>query len=236
MKKDIASKVEEIKGKKTVDPKSLGIPAYTPKKAEKTEKKPKAEIVDGPVRDDYGTDLNYYVQQFGESWGLAKESIQKCADIYWQAVCRVGAKNAEKIFSLRYPNFQPSDWSLLLDIGAQNVVADVFLLPAYMQGVRHMKLTDQWALFNNRAVSVYKFASEKPATIDIGKINQSDWRVAFDREKNRLRTSEEQLKYIHAKKREFKERVNWHVSEKGLVVTNSCTLTKKQLQGILAKM
>jgi hypothetical protein len=105
-----------------------------------------------------------------------------------------------------------------------------------MQGVRYMKLTDQWGLFNTRVVSIYKFASEKPATIDIGKINQSDWRVAFDREKSRLRTSEEQIKYIRSKKKELKERINWHIGAKGLVVTNSCTLSRKQLEDILAQM
>lgn len=236
MKKDIASKVEEIKGKKTIDPKSLGIPAYTPKKAEKTEKKPKAETVDGPVRGDYGTDLNYYINEFDKAWNLAEENIQKAADAYWNAVCLVGEKEAEKKFSTRYPSLKHSDWTLLRDIGAQTVDARVFMLPWYMQGVRYMKLPDQWALFNTRCVSVYKFASEKPVTIDIGRVNQSDWRVAFDREKNRLRTSDEQIKYIRSKKKELKERINWHIGTKGLVVTNSCTLSRKQLEDILAQM
>lgn len=233
MKKDIAASIEEIKGKKTIDPKSLGIPVYSPKYASAMKKDKKS----GPkVVSEETVDLNYYINEFDKAWNLAEENIQKAADAYWNAVCLVGEKEAEKKFSVRYPNLKHSDWTLLRDIGAQTVDARVFMLPWYMQGVRYMKLPDQWGLFNTRVVSIYKFATEKPATIDIGKINQSDWRVAFDREKSRLRTSEEQLKYIHSKKKEFKERVNWHVNGKGLVVTNSCTITKKQLQDILAQM
>lgn len=228
MKKDIAASIEEIKSKKPVDPKAIGIPAYTPKATPKNSEKRAEKAKE--------FDMDYYIEQFGNAWGRATENIQNAADLFWQATCRFGEKDAEKVFSAHYPNLKHGDWTLLRDIGAQLVVADVFLLPWYMQGVRNMKITDQWAFFNTRCVSVYKFASEKPATIDIGKINQSDWRVAFDREKNRLRTSDEQIKYIRAKKKEFKERINWHVNGKGLVITNSCTITKSQLQDILAQM
>ena len=225
MKKDIASKIEEFKGKKTIDPKTVGIPEYAPEK----KSGPKV-VVEETV------DLQYYVKEFGEQWSNAEDSIQRCADYFWQAVCLVGKKEARKAFRMRYQQFTDTDWDLLEDIGAQKVDARVFMLPWYMQGVKNMDLVKQFDFFNTRVVSLYKFASEKPVTIEFGKVNQSDWRVAWDREANRLRTSEEQLKWIHSKKREYKNRVNWHVGSRGLVVTNSCTITKKQLQEILKQL
>jgi hypothetical protein len=109
------------------------------------------------------------------------------------------------------------------------------MLPDFMHGIAKMKLPDQWDILNTKRVGVFKFATEKPCTLDLGKVNESDWRVAFDREKNRLRTSDEQIAYIRAKKREFKNAKHWKLGYKPgtICFTSGCTLTKKQLQELI---
>ena len=218
-KKSIADKVEELKGKKTVDPKKIGIPAYEPKTA----------VVE-PVDE---TGIDELVDRFEEFWTASGNFVLDAARVFAEAVVKFGWLESFHRFDARYGRIGEYNWRLLNEIGAGVVDVRVWFLPRYMHGVRFMKLDDQVAFFNLGEVSIYKFASEKPATIKIGTINQSDWRVAFDREKNRLRNSQDQLKYIRGKKREFKERVNWHVSKNKVVFTNSCSLTKKQLQEVL---
>ena len=174
-------------------------------------------------------DIQTYIDAFNEAWQSAEDNIQCAAVAFRQAVEMFGWRDAHKTFSKRFGDISEYDWKLLYEIGMEKVVSGVFLLPKYMHGVRFMKLTDQWDLFNSRVVSLYKFSSEKPVTLDIGAVNASDWRVASDREKNRLRTSEEQIAYIHAKKKLFASRKPWHVSKGRAVFEGACTLTKEQL-------
>lgn len=177
-------------------------------------------------------DLDECVAEFAKALGQHDEGVQKCADTLWRAVNLVGEKEAFEVFDQRF-HLGQYNLKLLSDIGSQKVDGRVWSLPKYMHGIRYLPLPDQWQILNSKAVSVYKFASEKPAVVDLGSVNQSDWRVAFDREKNRIRTSDEQLKWIHAKKKEYKSRVNYHPGKNGLVVTNSCTISKKKLLEIL---
>jgi hypothetical protein len=218
-KKSIADKVEELKGKKTVDPKKIGIPAYEPKTA----------VVE-PVDE---TGIYDLMDRFSEYYDQSNNYIGDAARMFAEAVSKFGWLEAFDKFNTRFSRVGEYNWRLLADIGAKIVDHRVWFLPRYMHGVRFMAMRDQEAFFAVGEVSIYKFASEKPATIKIGAVNQSDWRVAFDREKNRLRNSQEQLRYIRGKKREFSERVNWHVSKNKVVFTNACSLTKKQLQEIL---
>ena len=111
----------------------------------------------------------------------------------------------------------------------------MWFLPRYMHGIRDMAVSVQSQIFGEGTFTVYKFASEKPKSLSLGQMNQSDWRVLFEREKFRFRTGEEMLAYIHAKKREFRNAKHWKLgSKKGTVVfDHACTLTKRQLQEIL---
>jgi len=220
MKKDIASKIEELKAKKTkIDPKSLGLGAYEPKNEQEDT-----------------ADIESCMNEFAAAWGAHEDNVQRAADALWSAVCIAGEKEAFEKFDLRF-HLGEYNLKLLADIGAQQVDSRVFSLPRYMHGIRNMDLMAQFGVFNTGCISIYKFASEKPVTIGIGNVNQSDWRVAWDRERNRLRTSKEQLEYIHAKKASFADKMRWVKFRKDAVVfLHGGSWMKEELQDILKKL
>ena len=212
--KDIASKVEEIKSRKTrIDPRKIGIGDYEPPKV----------------------DIDTFVKEFADAWETGEDAVLRAGKALHKAVQEFGEKEAFKVFDARF-HLGQYNLGLLSDIGSGAVDARVWTLPRYMHGIRSMNTLAQVALLNTHEISIYKFASEKPKTIDLGSVNQSDWRVAFDREKAVLRSSEEQLRYIHGKKREFKTRINWKISNGKVVFKNACTLTKDQLKEILKSL
>lgn len=181
-----------------------------------------------------GATVDAFVEEFAVAWGDAAESVGKAAFIYRGAVCLVGQKEAFARFDKRF-GLGRYNFDLLNDIGSGAVDVRVWFLPRYMHGIRDMAVSVQGQIFGEGTFTVYKFASEKPKSLSLGQMNQSDWRVAFDREKLRIRTGEEMLAYIRAKKREFKNAKHWKLgSRKGTVVfDHACTVTKKQLQEIL---
>ena len=191
----------------------------------KNEKKP-APAIDSTV--------DSLVEKFAESWGDAADAVRSAAFIYNSAVRLVGQKEAFARFDKRF-GLGKYNFDLLNDIGSGAVDVRVWFLPRYMHGIRDMAVSVQSQIFGEGTFTVYKFASEKPKLLSLGQMNQSDWRVLFEREKLRFRTGEEMLLYIRRKKREFKEARHWKLgSRKGTVVfDHACTLTKKQLQEIL---
>lgn len=187
------------------------------------------------VKDNNGMDgLDLLVDEFATQWRNAESAIRECARVYWEAVSRAGQKAAFERFDRRF-GLGRYNFDLLADIGSGRVDARVWFLPRYMHGVRNMGIVEQSQLFGTASITIYKFASEKPKSLELGHMNQSDWRVAFDRERNRIRTGDEMLRYIHGKKREFKNARHWKLgSKRGTVVFgHACTLTKAQLQEIL---
>lgn len=181
--------------------------------------------------------VDYFIEEFGRCWGSAEDNVRKAAICFASAVGLIGFKDAVKVFGDRYPQFGTYNWQLLMEIGSGVTDVRVFALPRYMHGIRKMDMVRQQDLFNTKRVSIYKFASEKPATIDIGQVNQSDWRVAFDKEKNRLRTSKEQLVYIHEKKKSFADKMRFVRIHDGVVCfLHGGSWTKKELQDLLKRM
>lgn len=181
--------------------------------------------------------LDYFLDEFGRCWGSAEENVFKAAVCFASAVGLIGFKDAVKVFGDRYQQFGEYNWQLLMEIGSGVTDVRVFMLPRYMHGVRKLDMVKQQDFFNGRRISIYKFASEKPATIDIGQVNQSDWRVAFDKEKNRLRNSAEQLKYIHDKKKSFADKMRFVRIHDGIVCfLHGGSWTKKELQDLVKRL
>jgi hypothetical protein len=182
-------------------------------------------------------DIDLLVDEFATQWRNAESAVRECARVYWEAVSRAGQKAAFERFDRRF-GLGKYNFDLLDEIGAGRVDVRVWFLPRHMHGIRNMPPSAQSQLFGTGAITVHKFASEKPKSLELGHMNQSDWRVAFDREKCRIRTSEEMLRYIRGKKREFKNARHWKLgSKKGTVVfDHACTVTKAQLQEILGML
>ena len=189
------------------------------------------------VDDSVMEELERRVDAFGNAWGGARDAVGEAAAVYWSAVCLVGQKAAFERFDRRF-GLGKYNFDLLADIGSGRVDVRVWFLPRHMHGIRNMPPAAQGRLFGTGAITVHKFSSEKPKSLELGHMNQSDWRVAFDREKCRIRTSEEMLRYIRGKKREFKNARHWKLgSKKGTVVfDHACTVTKAQLQEILGML
>ena len=185
--------------------------------------------------DKFPSTLAECIEVFDKAWRSADDKVAAAAKAYWHAINLVGEDEARKAFDKRF-GLGRYNLDLLRDIGAEMVDARVWFLPRYMHSIRKMDLMEQFRVLNSRTVGVYRYSSMKPKTCDIGQLNQSEWRVLFDREKNRLRNSFEQLDYIKAKKREFKNRAKWKPgSKKGTIVfPHGCSLTRSELMDILA--
>lgn len=181
-------------------------------------------------------DIFELVDTFRKRFNRANEHIQAAAKAFYDATCLVGMEKAIEIFDDQF-HLGKYNFQLLADIGSENVDERVWFLPSFMHGVRKMALPEQWKFFNNTVVHIYKFSTEKPTAIDIGSINQSDWRVAFDKEHAKIRSGQEQLEYIHAKKKEYADRKRlWKVSEKGVVIVNSGTFTLEELEEMVNEL
>ena len=180
-------------------------------------------------------DIEEYVQAFATEWSNSEDHIYMAAKTFHNAVAAVGWKDAFMRFDERFGQIGEYNFRLLDEIGADSCDVRVWFLPNYMHGIRYMDVQGQRELLNMKRLKLRKFSTEKQAIVDLGHVNQSDWRVAFDRDRNVIRTDEEMLLFIHKKKREFKVRQNWKISRdrKSVVFDRACTLTIDELRRIL---
>ncbi len=144
-----------------------------------------------------------YSNAFGEKFKAGVAAIKEAAEIYAEAM-REYPKEARVTFMERYPGVGQRTWYLLERIGNGHLNPNVMLLPydaAKRIGTMPIEIQDRIFNSGTNGFKVVSRTSLEPHILPVTALTAKAADVLIDTKEGRIRTVEEQRRYIDEKRR-----------------------------------
>jgi len=165
-------------------------------------------------------------------------AIGRAAKIYVETTARYGME-AEAQFKAAYPNVTDTTWDKLRRVGNGDLPPQSLLLTGMVFArVERMGPQERAKFFKDEnGVEVYNPQLRKPEFVAYSKIGPRHEKVLY-KEDGTMRTMEEQKAFVEDKPKAEPARPlpTYQIVNDTLVVNRRCTIGRKELTGILARM